>query len=146
VDNRNENLTGLSNHVLVLDDEPAMRRLLRTILVTQGYKVTEAENGSAALEAILSETIDLLILDLGLPGMNGLDLIREIRRSGSALPIVVLSARTDANTEVAALDLGADDYVTKPFAARELMARIRVALRHRLQIAGQKPILTREKF
>jgi two-component system KDP operon response regulator KdpE len=141
VDDPKGNITALSNHVLVLDDEPAMRRLLRTILLTQGYKVTEAHNGTAASEAIATyETIDLLILDLGLPEMNGLDIIKEIRASGSVLPILVLSNRTDENTKVAALDLGADDYVTKPFGARELLARVRAALRHRLQVAGEKPV------
>ena len=141
MDDPEGNITALSNHVLVLDDEPAMRRLLRTILLTQGYKVTEIHNAATALEAIVTcETIDLLILDLGLPGMNGLDLIRQIRTSGSPLPILVLSNRTDENTKVAALDFGADDYVTKPFGARELLARVRAALRHRLQIAGEKPV------
>jgi len=141
VDDPKGNITASSNHVLVLDDEPAMRRLLRTILLAQGYKVSEAHNGTAALEAMATcETIDLLILDLGLPGMNGLDLIKEIRASGSVLPILVLSNRADENTKVAALDLGADDYVTKPFGAKELLARVRAALRHRLQVAGEKPL------
>ena len=141
MDDPKGSVTALSNHVLVLDDDPAVRRLLRTILLTQAYKVTETHNGAAALEAIATfEAIDLLILDLGLPGINGLDLIKQIRSSGSALPILVLSNRADESTKVAALDLGADDYVTKPFGARELLARVRAALRHRLQIAGQNPV------
>jgi len=147
VDELNRNVTALRNHVLVLDDEPTMRRLLRTILLSQGYKVTEAHDAAGALEIIATcETIDLLILDLGLPGMNGLDLLRKIRGAGSSLPILVLSAKTDENTKVVALDLGADDYVTKPFGARELLARVRAALRHRLQIAGEKPVFRVGEF
>ena len=147
MDELNRNITALRNHVLVLDDEPTMRRLLRTILLSQGYKVTEARDGAGALEIIATcETIDLLILDLGLPGMNGLDLLRKIRGAGSSLPILVLSAKTDENTKVVALDLGADDYVTKPFGARELLARVRAALRHRLQIAGEKPVFRVGEF
>ncbi len=137
------NMTALSDHILVAEDEPAMRRLLRTILHTQGYKITEAQDGGAALEAIRAfDKIDLLLLDLALPVMDGLDVIKKIRGSGSALPIVVLSNRSDENAKVAALDLGADDYVTKPFGARELLARIRAALRHRLQVAGEKPVFS----
>ena len=147
MDELNRNVTALRNHVLVLDDEPTMRRLLRTILLSQGYKVTEAHDAAGALEIIATcETIDLLILDLGLPGMNGLDLLRKIRGAGSSLPILVLSAKTDENTKVVALDLGADDYVTKPFGARELLARVRAALRHRLQIAGEKPVFRVGEF
>ena len=147
MDELNRNVTALRNHVLVLDDEPTMRRLLRTILLSQGYKVTEVHDAAGALEIIATcETIDLLILDLGLPGMNGLDLLRKIRGAGSSLPILVLSAKTDENTKVVALDLGADDYVTKPFGARELLARVRAALRHRLQIAGEKPVFRVGEF
>jgi two-component system KDP operon response regulator KdpE len=141
MEDRKDNKTSLSNRVLVVDDEPAMRRLLRTILLTQGYEITEASSGSAALQVILGrETIDLLVLDLALPEIDGLEVIRQIRGSGSAVPILVLSNRSDENSKVAALDFGADDYVTKPFGARELLARVRAALRHRLQVAGERPV------
>jgi two-component system, OmpR family, KDP operon response regulator KdpE len=130
-----------SVRVLVVDDEPAIRRLLRTILSTQDYEVIEEGDGNGALECALgAETPDVMLLDLGLPDMEGLQIIRDIRSSGSVLPIVVLSNRSDEGAKVAALDLGATDYVTKPFGARELLARIRAALRHRLQMEGERPI------
>ncbi len=125
--------------VLVVDDEPAIRRLLRTSLAAQGYGVVEAGAGGEALDAMAREKPDLLILDLGLPDMSGIDVIRRVRRS-STLPIIVLSVRDDERGKVEALDLGADDYVTKPFGTDELVARIRTALRHRFQAQGEKPI------
>jgi two-component system KDP operon response regulator KdpE len=125
--------------VLVVDDEPAIRRLLRTSLAAQGYRVTDAADGRQALAAFRCDQPDLLILDLGLPDMSGVDIIRELRR-GSAVPIIVLSVREDERGKVEALDLGADDYVTKPFGTDELVARIRTALRHRFQQQGEKPI------
>ena len=126
--------------VLVVDDEPAIRRFLRTSLTAQGYLVTEAENGTAALEGLRRGPIDILVLDLGLPDINGLDIIERVRGQGSTVPIVVLSSRTDETGKVKALDLGADDYVTKPFGIDELLARIRAALRHRLQQEGERPV------
>ena len=97
-----------SNLILVADDEPAIRRLLRTILTTQGYAVTEAADGINALQtALLTPNADLLLLDLAMPGMDGLQIIRELRASGSAVPIIVLSNRGDENAKVAALDSGA---------------------------------------
>jgi two-component system KDP operon response regulator KdpE len=126
-------------HVLIVDDEPAIRRFLRTGLSAQGYRVTEAEDGSAALAALRS-AVDLLVLDLGLPDMDGFEVIRRLRESGSAVPIIVLSSRSDEAGKVQALDLGADDYLTKPFGVEELLARIRAALRHRLQQQGERPI------
>ncbi len=126
--------------ILVVDDEPAIRRFLRTSLSAEGYRVEEAEDGAAALVALKREVTDVLVLDLGLPGMTGFDVIRELREGGSAIPIVVLSSRTDESGKVRALDMGADDYVTKPFGMDELLARIRAALRHRLQREGEKPI------
>ena len=120
-----------------------MRRLLRTVLSSQGYRITEAEDGSGALQAALSQEIaDLLLLDLGLPDISGLEIIKDLRAAGSVLPIIVLSNRSDEDAKVMALDFGADDYVTKPFGARELLARVRAALRHRMQAAGQRPIFT----
>ena len=126
--------------VLVVDDEPAIRRFLRTSLSAQNYEVTEAENAGSALDALKRNTFDVLVLDLGLPDRDGFDVIRDVRGKGSALPIIVLSSRADEAGKVKALDLGADDYVTKPFGVDELLARIRAAMRHRLQQEGEKPI------
>jgi two-component system KDP operon response regulator KdpE len=126
--------------VLVVDDEPAIRRFLRTSLTAQGYHVTEAENGTAALEGLRRSPIDILVLDLGLPDISGFDIIDRLRGQGSTVPIVVLSSRTDETGKVKALDLGADDYVTKPFGIDELLARVRAALRHRLQQEGERPV------
>jgi two-component system KDP operon response regulator KdpE len=125
--------------VLVVDDEPPIRKLLRMGLSTQGYQVIEAQNGKAAL-ALSGEKPDLIILDLGLPDMQGLDLLRTLRTQHEAVPIVVLSSRGDEAAKVQALDLGADDYVTKPFGMDELLARIRAALRHQLQAHGERPV------
>ena len=125
--------------ILVVDDEPPIRRLLRTSLGAQGYDVIEAEDGASALAAIERDKPDLVILDLGLPDINGIEVIRSVRQ-GSTLPIIVLSVRDDERGKVEALDLGADDYVTKPFGVEELVARIRAALRHRFQAQGERPL------
>lgn len=125
---------------MIVEDELAIRRLLRTSLTSQGFQVIEAADGGQALAEIEQAEPDLVILDLGLPDIQGQELIRIIRTQGSTLPIVVLSSRTDERGKVEALDLGADDYVTKPFGTDELLARIRAALRHRLQQQGQRPI------
>jgi two-component system, OmpR family, KDP operon response regulator KdpE len=126
--------------VLVVDDEPAIRRLLRTTLTAQGYFVGEAENGLAALSQLRRGAADVLVLDLGLPDISGFEIIEQLRAQGSAVPIVVLSSRSDETGKVKALDMGADDYVTKPFGIDELLARIRAAVRHRLQEEGERPI------
>ena len=126
--------------VLVVDDEPPIRRFLRTSLSSQGYQVIEAEDGSSARAMLRQNVADVLVLDLGLPGLDGFEIIKQLRDSGSALPIIVLSSRTDEAGKVRALDLGADDYVTKPFGMDELLARLRAALRHRLQQQGERPI------
>ena len=125
--------------ILVVDDEPPIRKLLRMGLTSQGYQVLEAPNGRTALE-LLAKKPDLVILDLGLPDIDGLDLLRRLRHRQEDLPIVVLSSRGDEAGKVAALDLGADDYVTKPFGMDELFARMRAALRHQLQVHGERPI------
>jgi two-component system KDP operon response regulator KdpE len=125
--------------VLVVDDEPPIRKLLRMGLETQGYQTMDASNAKAALE-LMSGKPDLVILDLGLPDMQGLELLRQIRAAREDLPIVVLSSRGDEVAKVAALDQGADDYVTKPFGMEELLARIRAALRHQLQVQGERPV------
>jgi two-component system KDP operon response regulator KdpE len=126
--------------VLIVDDEPPIRRFLRTGLSAQGYQVFEAEDGLSAHTALQRNAIDVLVLDLGLPGVDGFDVIKQLRESGSAVPIIVLSSRSDEAGKVRALDLGADDYVTKPFGMDELLARLRAALRHRLQRQGERPI------
>jgi two-component system, OmpR family, KDP operon response regulator KdpE len=125
--------------VLVIDDEPPIRKLLRMGLSAQGYQILEAPNGRTALE-MLKEKPDLVILDLGLPDIQGLDLLRMVRTRNEGVPIVVLSSRGDEAGKVQALDLGADDYVTKPFGMDELLARMRAALRHQLQTHGERPI------
>jgi two-component system KDP operon response regulator KdpE len=125
--------------ILVADDEPAIRRLLRTTLAVHDYRVVEATTGGESLSMLRHEKPDLVLLDLGLPDIDGLEVIRRIRVE-SQVPIVVLSSREDEKAKVAALDLGADDYVTKPFGAEELMARLRTALRHRLQQQGSRPV------
>ena len=129
--------------ILVVDDEPPIRKLLRTALGAQGYEVAEAETGAAALIALRAGNIGLIVLDLGLPAMDGFELITRIRAAqadGGMVPILVLSSRDDEAGKVRALDHGADDYVTKPFGAEELLARIRAALRHRLQQGGELPV------
>jgi len=126
--------------VLVVDDEPPIRRFLRTSLSAQGYHVLEAEDGPSARAALRQNAVDILVLDLGLPGLDGFEIIKQLRESGSALPIIVLSSRTDEAGKVRALDLGADDYVTKPFGMDELIARLRAGLRHGLQQQGERPI------
>jgi two-component system KDP operon response regulator KdpE len=125
--------------ILVVDDEPPIRKLLRMGLTSQGYQVLDAPNGKTALELLAKEP-DLVILDLGLPDVDGLELLRRIRLRAESLPIVVLSSRGDEAGKVAALDLGADDYVTKPFGMDELFARMRAALRHQLQVQGERPV------
>ena len=133
-------MTASAIRILVVDDEPPIRKLLRTGLGLEDYAVTEVATGEAALTALEAETPDLMILDLGLPDMQGLDVLRIMRERGSAVPVVILSSREDEAGKVRALDLGADDYVTKPFGMNELLARVRTALRHRLQTQGEKPI------
>jgi two-component system KDP operon response regulator KdpE len=125
--------------ILIVDDEPPIRKLVRMGLSTQGYEVLDAPNGKRALE-LLTQKPDLVILDLGLPDIQGHDLLRMIRSRDDTVPIVVLSSRGDEAGKVQALDLGADDYITKPFGMNELLARMRAALRHQLQAHGERPI------
>lgn len=132
-------MTGAPIRVLVIDDEPPIRKLLRTGLGTQGYHVLEAPNGKAALE-LIAEKPDLVILDLGLPDMQGLELLGLLRSRNETVPIIVLSSRADESAKVQALDTGADDYVLKPFGMNELLARIRMALRHQLHTQGERPL------
>ncbi|TPI17550.1 MULTISPECIES: response regulator transcription factor [unclassified Mesorhizobium] len=133
-------MTNQTVSILVVDDEPPIRKLLRVGLGSQGYAVSEAPNAKAAIELMQAERPDLILLDLGLPGMTGLELLGKWRGDGLDVPVVILSSRTDEAGIVAALELGADDYVTKPFGMNELVARIRVALRHKFQQQGEKPV------
>ncbi len=135
-------MSSRATRILVVDDEPPIRRLLRTSLVSQGFEVVQAATGREALEQIEQAEPDLVILDLGLPDIQGHELIRRLREQGSSVPILVLSSRIDETGKVEALDLGADDYVTKPFGTDELFARIRAALRHRLQQQGERPVFS----
>ena len=114
--------------ILIVDDEPQIARVLRTALQSNGHEVTVARDGADALEAFLKTRPELVITDLAMPGMDGIELTREIRER-SQVPIIVLSVRNSDSTKVAALDEGADDYVTKPFSIQELMARVRVQAR-----------------
>ena len=132
-------MTG-SLRILVVDDEPAILRFLQASLESQGYVVATAANARAALDMVKRHAADLVVLDLGLPDVDGLDVIRHIREGGETLPIIILSSRENEDAKVKALDLGADDYVTKPFGIDELLARIRTAQRHRLQQEGEKPL------
>lgn len=118
----------IAAHVLVIDDETQIRRFLDISLRAQGYKVTLAENGNDGLKALAGHGADLVILDIGLPDLDGHQVLREIRQ-WSKVPVVLLSVRADEAEKVAALDAGANDYVTKPFGTQELMARIRALLR-----------------
>jgi two-component system KDP operon response regulator KdpE len=126
--------------VLVIDDEPPIRKLLRVGLSAHGYQTVEASSGKMALELLGQQAPDLVILDLGLPDMQGHELLRTMRARNDSVPIVVLSSRDDEVGKVQALDCGADDYVTKPFGMDELLARMRAALRHQLQTHGERPI------
>jgi two-component system KDP operon response regulator KdpE len=132
-------MTATPVRVLVIDDEPPIRKLLRLGLGAQGYQTLEAANGKEALD-LLSKNPDLIILDLGLPDAQGHDLLHTMRARNEHVPIVVLSSRGDEAGKVKALDLGADDYITKPFGMNELLARMRAALRHQLQIEGERPV------
>ena len=126
--------------ILVIDDEPPIRKLLRVGLSAHGYQIVEASNGKMALDLLSEQAPDLVILDLGLPDMEGHELLRTMRARNDSVPIVVLSSRDDETGKVQALDSGADDDVTKPFGMDELLARMRAALRHQLQIHGERPI------
>jgi len=128
--------------ILIVDDEPQIRRFLRTSLQAHDYKVVEAEDGNQALRACTIDKPDLMILDLGLPDIDGLDVLAEIR-GWSTIPIIVLSIRADESDKIEALDRGANDYVTKPFGMGELLARLRVALRRGLTDGGDSdPVVT----
>lgn len=136
-------MTEGSARVLIVDDERAIRLFLRTVLQAHGYEVFEAEGGHEALGSVVQRRPDLLILDLGLPDMDGLDVLRRVRE-WSEVPVIILSVRDKETEKVAALDAGADDYLTKPFGAGELMARLRAALRRSTNPSSEPIYRSRE--
>ncbi len=127
-------------HVLVVDDDPKIRDLLRLYLVREGHRVTAAGDGEAALEAARTGKPDLVVLDVMLPGMDGVEVCRRLREQ-SNMPVILLTARTGDSDKVIGLDAGADDYVVKPFSPRELMARVRAQLRRHRPAATDEPTL-----
>ena len=128
-------MTENAPHVLVVDDEAAFRRLLRITLEAEGYAVSEAQNGRTAIAQVAGQCPDLMILDLGLPDLDGMDVLRLVRQQ-VPVPVIILSVREDESDKIAALDGGADDYLTKPFSPGEFLARVRVVLRR----AAQSPV------
>jgi len=124
--------------VVVIEDDPPIRRFLRTGLSTHGFIVFEADNGRQGIIEVNNRKPDLIILDLGLPDVDGVEVIKTVR-AGSAMPIIILSARSTEQSKIEALDAGADDYLTKPFGLGELLARTRVALRHWFRMPEQNP-------
>jgi two-component system KDP operon response regulator KdpE len=133
-------MTQALHAILVIEDDAAIRNVLRVLLQAEHYRVVEAETAARAVIEARSHRPDLLLVDLGLPDGDGLKVIREVRE-WSAVPIVVLSARTMEAQKIAALDVGADDYVTKPFSAPELLARVRAALRRTARSSDQPPVV-----
>ena len=131
-------MTETSVRVLVVDDEPAIRRFLRVSLAAHGYVIFEADSGEAAMVVAATNRPDLIILDLGLPDLNGVEVTRRLRE-WTRIPIIILSVRGQEADKIAAFDAGADDYVVKPFGVGELLARMRVALRH-VTPAGDDPV------
>jgi len=125
--------------VLIIDDEPQILRFLRTSLVANGFDVAEARTGAEGLALVQQKSPDIIVLDLGLPDCDGKDVLRKVRET-SETPILILSARDREGEKVEALDLGADDYVNKPFGMDEFLARLRAALRHRLRQQGETPV------
>lgn len=131
--------------ILVVDDEPQITRVLRTGLSSQGYDIRVANDGETALEIMKDWTPDLVVTDLSMPNMDGLELCRRLR-VGSKIPIIVLSVRGEERTKVQALDAGADDYITKPFGIEELLARVRASLRRAPAENGQTPVIETGDF
>lgn len=129
--------------ILVVDDEPQIRRVMRTTLTSSGYEITEARSGEEALEKIRNERPDLILLDVNMPGIGGLEACREIRET-SDVPIIMLTVRSTEKDKVQALDAGADDYVVKPFSMEELLARIRAALRRSPTAESMQPFHSEE--
>lgn len=134
-----------STQVVLVDDEPQFRRALTLNLTARGYAVAESTSGEQAIALVASSRPDVVLLDLGLPGLDGLSVIRELR-TWSAVPVIVLTARGDEHSKVYALDLGADDYVTKPFGIAELLARIRATIRRAPEAAPDDPVIETADF
>lgn len=122
-------MTKSGTRILVVDDEPAIRRALRTPLTELGFEVSEVSRGEMALDVLRTETFDAVLLDVNMPGIGGIETLRRIRAMAPRLPIIILTVRDSENEKVQALEMGADDYVTKPFGVRELVARIRATVR-----------------
>ena len=131
--------------ILVVEDEPNISRLICSVLKKQGYEVIQAWNGKEGLMLLSSACPDLVILDLGLPDMDGMELLRELRE-WSGMPVIVVSARTHERDKVEALDAGADDYLTKPFGSDELLARVRTAIRHTRTTSGNSEVARRGTY
>jgi two-component system KDP operon response regulator KdpE len=131
--------------ILVIEDEENIAHFISTVLNNNGYESVQAHTGNEALSMISSHCPDLVILDLGLPDMDGLDILRQIR-TWSSLPVIVVSARSHETDKVTALDLGADDYLTKPFGTEELLARVRTAIRHTRTATGNNEIAQRGTY
>ena len=135
----------IKDRVLVVEDEKSISGLIKAILTANGYDVITASTGNEAFSMISSHCPDLVVLDLGLPDMDGMDIIKAVR-SWTSLPIIVVSARSYERDKVKALDMGADDYVTKPFSAAELLARVRVAIRHTRSGLPNEALVNTGKF
>lgn len=142
----------MSRKILIVEDEEKIARFVELELVHEGYEVIKAFDGRTGLDLALSEHADLIVLDVMLPRLNGLEVLRRIRKEGNNVPILLLTARDAVMDKVSGLDAGADDYITKPFAIEELLARIRVALkrkstdRHEVMVAGEPVELTNREF
>lgn len=142
----------MSQKILIVEDEEKIARFVELELVHEGYEVVKAFDGRTGLDLALSENADLIVLDVMLPRLNGLEVLRRIRKEGNNVPILLLTARDAVMDKVSGLDAGADDYITKPFAIEELLARIRVALkrkstdRHEVTVAGEPVELTNREF
>jgi two-component system, OmpR family, KDP operon response regulator KdpE len=132
-----------SAKILVVDDEPQVRRVMRTTLTAEGYTISEARNGEEALQSFRAQLPDIILLDVNMPGMDGLEACRQIRRN-SDVPIIMLTVRSAERDKVLALDAGADDYVVKPFGMQELLARIRAALRRTLPQDKLPPFVSKD--
>jgi two-component system, OmpR family, KDP operon response regulator KdpE len=131
--------------VLVVDDEVSIRKALSLNLATRGYEVVLADSGEAAMQAVAAEHPDIVLLDLGLPGIDGIGTL-EALRGWTQVPVIVLTVRDDEASKIAALDAGADDYITKPFSMGELLARLRAALRRAPDAPAESPVVTADHF
>ena len=135
----------IRDKILIIEDEPTIANFMRAILEARDYEVMIVQSGAMASTLIASHCPDLIILDLGLPDMDGMEIIKAVR-SWTSLPIIVVSARSYERDKVQALDMGADDYVTKPFSAAELLARVRVAIRHTRSGLSNEALVNTGKF